>query len=195
MSVQEHAAAHGHERSIETIELLLETEELRALTQPVARMAGGANDPRDDLTKDAQPATCHRQWLSGSSGSRRAGTALLVSAAAAAVLLAVGNARVARLPAVATPRVASVARVAVERRPVLPKQLPVRFANPFDATEVFEFPAGTSRSAARAAVAKLLTERARGRLYLLRAKRARHHRSPRPVNARNAMQPESSPAA
>jgi len=194
MSVQEPGAAHGHERSAETIELQLEAEELRALTQPVARVAGGANDPQDDLTEDAQPATCLRRWLSGSFGSPSAGMALLVSAAAAAVLLAVGNARVARLPAVATPRVASVARVPVER-PVLPKQPPVRFANPFDATEVFEFPAGTSRSVARAAVAKLLTERARGRLYLLRAKRARHHRSPRPVNAGNAMQPESSPAA
>jgi len=195
MSVQEPGAAHGHERGVATIELELEAEELRALMQPVARMAGGANGPQHDVTEAAQPTTCHRQWLRRSFGSRRAGMALLVSASAAAILLAVGHARVARAPAVATLRVASVARAPVVQRAVLPKQRPVRFANPFDAAEVFEFPAGTSRSAAREAVAKFLTERARGRLYSLRAKRARHHRSPRAVNAGSVMQPASSPAA
>jgi hypothetical protein len=37
---------------------------------------------------------------------------------------------------------------------------PVRFANPFDANEVFEFPAGTSEAEARDAVAAMLMERA-----------------------------------
>ena len=41
---------------------------------------------------------------------------------------------------------------------------PVRFANPFDATEVFEFPPGTSQTDARKAVADALLERARERL-------------------------------
>jgi hypothetical protein len=41
-----------------------------------------------------------------------------------------------------------------------PKGEPVRFANPFDSQEVFEFPAGTSESEARDAVAQLLIERA-----------------------------------
>ena len=40
---------------------------------------------------------------------------------------------------------------------------PVRFTNPFDATEVFEFPAGTSATAAHDAVADLLLVRARER--------------------------------
>jgi hypothetical protein len=40
---------------------------------------------------------------------------------------------------------------------------PVRFTNPFDAAEVFEFPAGTSATEARHAVADLLLQRARGR--------------------------------
>jgi hypothetical protein len=35
--------------------------------------------------------------------------------------------------------------------------------NPFDATEVFEFPAGTGKTEAREAVAKRLLERARDR--------------------------------
>jgi hypothetical protein len=37
---------------------------------------------------------------------------------------------------------------------------PVTFANPFDAKEVFEFPAGTSEAEARDAVAEILMERA-----------------------------------
>lgn len=41
---------------------------------------------------------------------------------------------------------------------------PVRFANPFDPTEVFEFPAGTPEAEARDEVAEVLLERARHRL-------------------------------
>jgi hypothetical protein len=41
--------------------------------------------------------------------------------------------------------------------------LPVRIANAFDASEVFEFPQGTTDDAARAAVAELLLNRARER--------------------------------
>lgn len=45
-----------------------------------------------------------------------------------------------------------------------PKVLPVRYRNPFDRSEVFEFPPGTSESEARDAVAALLLQRARQRL-------------------------------
>ncbi|WP_129647867.1 hypothetical protein [Peristeroidobacter agariperforans] len=48
-----------------------------------------------------------------------------------------------------------------------PQQLaesePVRFANPFDADEVFEFPPGTTETQARDAVAELLLKRAMSR--------------------------------
>jgi hypothetical protein len=44
---------------------------------------------------------------------------------------------------------------------------PIRIKNPFDRTEVFEFPAGTSEADAREAVTKLLMERAHGRLPVL----------------------------
>jgi len=40
---------------------------------------------------------------------------------------------------------------------------PMRFANPFDPSEVFEFPAGTSEDVARQQVADTLLERARER--------------------------------
>jgi hypothetical protein len=43
---------------------------------------------------------------------------------------------------------------------------PVLFANPFDATEIFEFPPGTTPTEARDAVADVLLKRARERLNL-----------------------------
>jgi hypothetical protein len=45
---------------------------------------------------------------------------------------------------------------------------PVRFTNPFDKSEVFEFPAGTTRAEARDAVADILLQRAQGRKDLVR---------------------------
>ena len=51
---------------------------------------------------------------------------------------------------------------------------PVRFKNPFDASEVFEFPAGTSRAEMRDAVAELLSQRALERQSLF-AKRPRRN--------------------
>jgi hypothetical protein len=58
---------------------------------------------------------------------------------------------------------------------------PTRFANPFDAAEIFEFPAGTTEDAARESVAEILFERARERgLQTGRVKRA-HARQPTPL--------------
>lgn len=51
----------------------------------------------------------------------------------------------------------------VTEPPSTPQGEPVRFANPFDDTEVFEFPPGTSQSEARDAVASVLLKRARDR--------------------------------
>jgi len=56
---------------------------------------------------------------------------------------------------------------------------PVRMANPFDSSEVFEFPPGTSRAEARESVANLLLQRARERRPQWGAtkRRARQHGS------------------
>ena len=61
------------------------------------------------------------------------------------------------------------ARVAQERAPTAPSadSETMRITNPFDRTEAFEFPPGTSKAEAREAVAKLLAERAHDRLPLL----------------------------
>ena len=67
------------------------------------------------------------------------------------------------------------ARVGEERAPTAPSadSEAMRIKNPFDRTEAFEFPPGTSEAEAREAVAKLLMERAHGRLPLL-AEASRH---------------------
>jgi hypothetical protein len=76
------------------------------------------------------------------------------------------------VPAVAS--TAPVAEVTSPTRPPEPEGSPVRITNAFDATEVFEFPHGTSESEAREAVMELLLSRARERraeaLTLRRAK-------------------------
>jgi hypothetical protein len=60
--------------------------------------------------------------------------------------------------------VADVAAPLPQPTPPAHDGLPVRFRNPFDHAEVFNFPPGTSVADARAAVADLLMKRARGRL-------------------------------
>jgi hypothetical protein len=62
-------------------------------------------------------------------------------------------------PAIAAP----VAEVIPAPAPPEPEGSPVRITNAFDATEVFEFPHGTSKSEAREAVVELLLSRARAR--------------------------------
>jgi hypothetical protein len=49
--------------------------------------------------------------------------------------------------------------------PAEPPPPPVKFANPFDRSEVFEFPAGTSPAEARRKVAELLLARAQERRH------------------------------
>jgi hypothetical protein len=67
---------------------------------------------------------------------------------------------VVRAVAAATIKPASGAAVAL---PATVAQPPVRFANPFDPSEVFEFPSGTSVTQAQQAVAEVLLQRAHER--------------------------------
>ena len=75
-------------------------------------------------------------------------------------------------PASALPAPAPPVSALAPASPVTP-DVPVRFKNPFDASEVFEFPAGTSRTEMRDAVAELLSQRARERqsLFVKRPRR------------------------
>lgn len=110
----------------------------------------------------------------------RFGVALATGAVAAALLGGVtylatarpsGPAPVATAPI--TPAVPAIAAVShVGGTAVAPDvdtlevtlDVPLRFKNPFDASEVFEFPPGTTADEARVAVAGLLAQRAQERL-------------------------------
>jgi hypothetical protein len=65
--------------------------------------------------------------------------------------------------AAAAPAPTPVVAESTAAPPPPPPGEPVRFKNPFDHNEVFEFPPGTSLTEARQAVAQLLMERARDR--------------------------------
>ena len=94
---------------------------------------------------------------------------ILIGAAVAAVLVALGS--VAHLAAKQKPTPVAAVSPTPDRdlplppppAPPTPAAEPVLFKNPFDRTEVFEFPAGTTQAEAREAVAKLLMDRAHGR--------------------------------
>jgi hypothetical protein len=76
-------------------------------------------------------------------------------------------------PEAATSVPASAPASALAPAPPVTPDVPVRFKNPFDASEVFEFPAGTSQAEVRDAVAELLSQRARERrsLFVKRPRR------------------------
>jgi hypothetical protein len=67
------------------------------------------------------------------------------------------------LPAAAATAATAATAVGAAPAPSTDQPATVRFVNPFDKKEVFEFPPGTSQADARDAVADLLAERARDR--------------------------------
>jgi len=87
--------------------------------------------------------------------SRHSGVAIGVSLALAA--LTAGYALYSHLGPADAGRVPQPQWLAMQTEPV---GEPLRVANPFDATEIFEFPAGTSETDAHEAVAGFLIERA-----------------------------------
>ena len=69
----------------------------------------------------------------------------------------------AGVPPASATAIAASAETALPAHPPLEHPL-VQVANPFDAVEVFEFPAGTTAEESRTAIAELLLQRARDRL-------------------------------
>jgi len=65
--------------------------------------------------------------------------------------------------------------------------LPTRVTNPFDASEVFEFPPGTPKDTARESVAETLLERARERRARLGSAKHARSRQPAPLQAPTLM--------
>ncbi len=115
---------------------------------PVPLAARSVATPRKDEPGGWRAITAYVTVASALSG----GIAYLATIPPQSV--AVGSNAVVR--SIATVATGTAAPQAVDNRPV-------RFTNPFDTTEVFEFPAGTSETEARQAVADLLLQRAHDR--------------------------------
>ena len=163
----------------DTIELELSESAMRLLSQAAALPL----EPSCPTTKNpaanapVAPAAARNEAPRGSAASTRPprfGMIFAIMAAASALLTAVvylASARVRR-PDSAAPRVVAAPAAAVSVTPPPASSpstdvTPVRFVNPFDRKEVFEFPPGTSATDARQAVAELLSQRARERQSLL----------------------------
>ena len=146
--------------SDDTVEIELTGEQGLALSR--AAEASGARAPHDE-SGAVMPVSEYKN--SPSERTARIDFAANVTFAAVVLILAV----VFLWPAPArhppAPAVVSIAPLAAVTppAPVVPQGAPVRIANAFDGTEVFEFPHGTTDSDARKAVAELLLSRARDR--------------------------------
>ena len=134
----------------DTIELALTEEDMLALSR-AAEEEHAETNPR----KSALIAT--RTFLRDQS-VRSGRWPTVVASSAIGIVISVALGLVAhRIPTV-TNTVPSGAERSAESL-----DSPVRFSNPFDASEVFEFPPGTSDEQARQSVAAILLQRARDR--------------------------------
>jgi len=162
----------------DTVELELSPEQSLALSR-AAQEAHAAANPVESTPEPAPPASvsvqeaseaseaspAHRpaRWGNGMS-SWMLGTGGVLATAVAIAIWAAAHRGAEPHPSTPTATIdvpASTAPAATV--PADPQQPPVRFTNPFDASEVFEFPPGTSETEARQAVAELLRQRARDR--------------------------------
>ena len=116
------------------------------------------------VSEEAQPPPRERSVLFSKSLSPK-----IVAAVSVGVIAIAGTVIAAQYKASAPPnrtstftRTSFAAPVRVEEPEpeIVDERPPVLFKNPFDATEVFEFPPGTSKDDALAAVADLLMKRA-----------------------------------
>ncbi len=154
---QAQKTARAGDSNEETIEFELPGEQLLALSE-AGREAQTATIPVKLIAEPAIAASLVRE-------PRRLWPAALVAIVVLLTTIAWWTA--ATRPT--TERDASVATVpnlpdsGPQSEPALDPDASVKIRNPFDAKEVFEFPAGTDLTAARQSVAQLLLQRARER--------------------------------
>lgn len=145
-----HVVQHGDDAVLE-VELSL--QDLQALTQ--------TRTPTRLSERAAAPNAVAR--------ARRLFPRVTVGVGAASVVAVVALFVASRTPDIKQPMPASPVSappalvIATAPSSVEPAASPVKFTNPFDRTEVFEFPAGTSPAEAREKVAELLLKRAQER--------------------------------
>jgi hypothetical protein len=160
----------------DTIELMLSPEQMRVLSSAAATEAPApavpAPPPQAEVTPTisvldaspdrAPPPPSRRHWPAGGVAAIVGVTVVLGTLAALGAIAQRTSER--KHPAAAVPAPTPVVAAAPTATPPPPPPgEPVRFKNPFDRSEVFEFPPGTSPAEARQAVAELLMERGRDR--------------------------------
>jgi hypothetical protein len=156
----------------DTIELMLSPEEIAVLSQAAAENT----DAAEPVAASEQPAQAtkppRRHWPAGGVAAI-VGVTVVLGTLVALGAIAQRSAEHKHL-AVAPPAPPPViAPTVAQQPPPPPGGEPVRFKNPFDHSEVFEFPPGTSQAEMRQAVAELLMERARDRhVQLVERKRS-----------------------
>ena len=159
--------------------------------QPVAPMVVMPRAPNEEerpdapaLTKAAQAVPRPRRPAATSIFRRRSLfqllIALLVPAIAVAAMIQVSAfelpiaplpaSAIARPPSSAAPVAQTLTPTTAVAEPAIAKP-PVKFANPFDRSEIFQFPPGTTRQEARDAVAQILIDRASERRHRVRTVR------------------------
>lgn len=179
---EEPTTAPAHDSSDETIELELTREQGLALSRAAQGAAARPDEPRSVF--DGESFTSGRTARIDFAANVTFVVAVLATAVVFLWPASTQHRLVPTVP-VATPRAAAPA----PSQAAEPQGAPVRMANAFDATEVFEFPYGTTESQAKVAVAELLLGRARER----RAERLAPRRaaSPQPeTGAAGIRQPE-----
>jgi hypothetical protein len=155
-----------------TIELMLSPEQMRELSHAATADAAGPAAPASPQPASVRPtisnqgasanvATRPRPWPAGGIAAIVGVTVVLGTLVALGAIAQRSSERKHLAAPVSAPT--PVAATSVAPQPPPPPGEPVRFKNPFDHSEVFEFPPGTSPAEARQAVAELLMERARGR--------------------------------
>ncbi len=144
-----------------TVEIQLTEQEQRALSEAaaVARAPTTLASPLDPLRPSNQclwKRTARIDFIS---------TATFAALVLAAAAMSFWHSRGVHADTTAAVRPSTPAPLRVMPTPdETPKAAPVQVTNPFDPTEVFELPAGTTQLEARALVADILLQRARDRL-------------------------------
>jgi hypothetical protein len=149
----------------ESNEVELTTEDLLAMSPSTGSIADSGALASESKDKEARRAARHAPRARRMSVAAVALTVGAIAAAAAAVAVIVPMDREPEPGMVA----AALPQDTIIEEPAPPPEAegpPVFFTNPFDETEVFEFPPGTSPEEARAAVADLLIMRAQERRAL-----------------------------
>lgn len=155
----------------DTIELQLTPEQLAALMH-AAVPEPPASPPLVLIpVRTSPPPPARRQLFDIQLRAMRVPAILTIAVFAVSLsgMKYVAVSREQEAPLAPPPRAAAVPPPAAPPPPIAASNAaPVHFTNPFDRSEVFDFPPGTSEADARAAVAELLLERARTRRATLR---------------------------